>query len=59
MKAGGPSSFVLRPKAAYRALVRRHGGLDGSIRITFAARGHGKLRDELPVRFRRAERGQR
>ncbi|HTT95571.1 MAG TPA: hypothetical protein VMF55_12930 [Solirubrobacterales bacterium] len=52
VRAAGLNRLELRPGASFRRLARRRGGLEGTATVTFAARGHAKLRERLAVRFR-------
>jgi hypothetical protein len=48
----GSDVLVLRPASKLRGLSHRPGGLEATATVTFAAGGHAKLTETLPVRFR-------
>ncbi len=57
--AAGTDRLVLRLAPRLRGLAHRPGGLEGTATVTFAARGHAKLHETLPVRFRARGKGRR
>jgi hypothetical protein len=48
---GGLTTLVLTLAPTFRALANQHGGLSGSVKVTFTAPGHATLRQTIAVSF--------